>query len=61
MKACAGVHCLDAGGVPPEAAGIERVLAGLRDAIDDDDQLLSQACTVFDGLLTAFRKDAVST
>jgi hypothetical protein len=52
------VHCLDAGGVqPPEAAGVERVLAGMREAITDDDQLLQIAAGVFEGLLTAFAKE----
>ena len=42
------VHGLDAGGVqPPEAAGVERVLAGMRDAITNDDQLLLAAAGVF--------------
>lgn len=51
------VHYLDAGGVQPaEAVGVESVLAGLRDAITDDDQLLASACGVFDGLLAAFEK-----
>ncbi|MDP3424637.1 MAG: chromate resistance protein [Burkholderiaceae bacterium] len=49
------VHHLDAGGVqPPEAAGVEAVLAGLRSAIADDDDLLASACGVFDGLLSSF-------
>lgn len=49
------VHSLDVGGVqPPEAAGVERVLAGMREAIADDDQLLQVAAGVFEGLLTAF-------
>lgn len=53
------VHYLDVGGVqPPEAAGIESVLAGLRSAITDDGQLLATASTVFDGLLSAFQQDA---
>jgi len=53
------VHGLDAGGVlPPEAAGIERVLAGMRDAIADDDRLVQAAAAVFEGLLVAFEKDA---
>lgn len=53
------VHFLDVGGLqPPEAAGIECVLAGLCDAIADDDQLLQAACAVFDGLLQTFSKDA---
>jgi hypothetical protein len=51
------VHFLDAGGLqPPEAEGVERVLSGLREAMTNDDQLLTLASTVFDGLLTAFEK-----
>jgi len=51
------VHYLDVGGIqPPEASGIESVLAGLREAITDDDQLLTQASNVFNGLLTTFEK-----
>ena len=51
------VHYLDVGGVqPPEAAGVESVLAGLREAIPDDDQLLTSVSGIFDGLLTAFGK-----
>lgn len=50
------VHYLDVGGVqPPEAAGVESVLAGLRGAILDDDQLLGTASAVLDGLLAAFQ------
>jgi hypothetical protein len=53
------VHYLDAGGVqPPEASGVESVLAGLRDAIDDDDQLVKAANAVFDALLTSFESQA---
>lgn len=49
------VHFLDAGGVqPPEATGIEAVLAGLRATIADDDQLLQAASAVFDALLHQF-------
>lgn len=49
------VHYLDVGGVqPPEAAGIESVLNGLRESISNDDPLLMAASTVFDGLLTSF-------
>jgi hypothetical protein len=55
------VHYLDVGGIqPPEAAGVETVLAGLRDTISDDDQLLTTAGTVFDSLLVAFDKGANS-
>ena len=53
------VHGMDAGGVqPPEAAGIERVLAGMLEAIADDDHLLQAAAGVFEALLVAFEKDA---
>ena len=49
------VHYLDVGGVqPPEAAGVESVLNGLRENIANDDQLLLAASAVFDGLLTNF-------
>jgi hypothetical protein len=51
------VHFLDVGGVqPPEAVGIESVLAGLRDTINDDDQLLTVASSVFNSLLVTFEK-----
>jgi hypothetical protein len=52
------VHFLDVGGVePPEARGIERVLAGLRATLDDDDQLLRAASAVFDALLAGYEKE----
>ncbi len=55
------VHGLDAGGVrPPEADGVERVLAGLFEAIPDDDQLLLVAGGVFEGLFTAFQKETTT-
>lgn len=51
------VRFLDVGGVqPPEAIGIESALAGLRDTITDDDQLLALASSIFDGLLASFEK-----
>ncbi|WP_342620050.1 chromate resistance protein ChrB domain-containing protein [Rhodoferax sp. GW822-FHT02A01] len=51
------VHFLDVGGLqPPEAAGIESVLAGMRDSKESDDRLLQAACAVFDGLLQSFSK-----
>lgn len=50
------VHFLDVGGIQPaEAVGVESVLNGLRSSVDDDDALLKQAFTVFDGLYTAFQ------
>jgi len=52
------VHYLDVGGVqPPEAAGVEQILAGLRDTIATDDQLLALASGVFDGLAASFAKE----
>lgn len=55
------VHYLDVGGVqPPEAAGVESVLAGMREAILEDDQLLTAASSVLDGLLGSFEKDATA-
>ena len=51
------VHYLDVGGVqPPEAAGVESVLNGMRESIQNDDQLLNAASTVFDGLFFIFNK-----
>ncbi len=45
------VHYLDAGGMPvPEAAGLEAVLAGLREVHADDDALTQAAAQVFDAL-----------
>jgi hypothetical protein len=56
------VHFLDVGGIqPPEAGGVEGVLAGLRDTVQDDDQLLALACGVFDGLWAHFQKAAQPT
>ena len=52
------VHYLDVGGVQPaEAAGVEQILAGLRETISDDDQLLALASSVFDGLVASFSKE----
>lgn len=48
------VHYLDAGGIPvPEAAGLERVLSGLRELHADDDALAAAAAAVFDALYAA--------
>jgi hypothetical protein len=48
------VHYLDVGGIPaPEAAGLESVLAGLRELHADDNKLVSAAKTVFDALYAA--------
>ncbi len=54
QRLAAAVHYLDAGGIPaPEAAGLESVLAGLRELHADDDPLLAAAATVFDALVAA--------
>jgi hypothetical protein len=56
------IHFLDVGGIqPPEAAGIEQVLAGLRDTMSDDDHLLAAASSIFDGLLITYQKSKEST
>ncbi|MDZ7589538.1 MAG: chromate resistance protein [Rubrivivax sp.] len=48
------VHYLDAGGIPvAEAAGLENVLAGLRELHADDDALAAAAASVFDALYAA--------
>ncbi|MBL8352327.1 MAG: chromate resistance protein [Burkholderiaceae bacterium] len=48
------VHFLDIGGIPvPEAAGLEAVLAGLRELHADDDPLRLAAAAVFDALHAA--------
>jgi len=45
------IHYLDVGGVPvPEAAGVEALLRGARDALNDDDALLAHAVRLFDHL-----------
>jgi hypothetical protein len=55
------VHYLDIGGVqPPETTGVESILAGLREAIPDDDQLLAAASNVFDGLHSTFEKEVAA-
>ena len=52
------VHYLDVGGhQPPEAAGVECVLMGLRESHSDDDQQLLAASAVFDSLYTSYTKE----
>ncbi|NLR74136.1 chromate resistance protein ChrB domain-containing protein [Leeia aquatica] len=58
LRLAAVVHSLDAGGaMPPEAPGLEGILAGLRAQLTDDDALLAAASAVLDGLLTHFSQD----
>ncbi len=53
------VHHLDMGGVEPlDAAGIESVLAGLRDTFTSDDALVDAAIAVFDALHTHYRRES---
>ncbi len=52
------VHCLDAGGLPvAEAAGLERLLHGIKGRSADDDTLLDAAGQVFDDLYRAFQHE----
>jgi hypothetical protein len=45
------VHYLDVGGIPtPEAAGIEKILQGMRRRQLTDDQLFQESCKLFDFL-----------
>jgi len=53
-RIAAAVHYLDVGGIPaPEAAGLEAVLAGLRELHADDDALAAAAGAVFDAFYAA--------
>lgn len=55
----ATVHYLDVGGIPvPEAAGLESILAGLRELHADDDRFTDASIAVFDALyMSAGRPD----
>ncbi|OAI03021.1 hypothetical protein A1353_15325 [Methylomonas methanica] len=49
------VHYLDVGGIAvPEAAGLEALIAGMRQTWSDDDDLLSEAEKIFDAFYQAF-------
>jgi hypothetical protein len=53
------IHYLDVGGVPaPEAAGIEALLRGAREALTDDDALLAEACRLLDYLYAHYAAGA---
>jgi hypothetical protein len=53
------VHALDIGGEPvAEARGLEAVMAGARERIDDDDLLLAEMSTVLDSLYAHFSSEA---
>jgi hypothetical protein len=54
QRLAAAVHYLDAGGMPvPEAAGLELVLAGVREMHKKDDAFLAATLPVFDALYAA--------
>ncbi len=54
QRIASSVHYLDAGGIPvPDAAGLELVLAGMREMHADDDDLVAAAATVFDAMHAA--------
>lgn len=54
QRLAAAVRYLDVGGIPvAEAAGLESVLAGLRELHADDDALVAAAAAVFDALHAA--------
>lgn len=54
QRIATAVHYLDVGGIPvPEAAGLESVLAGVRELHVDDDALVVAAAAVFDALYAA--------
>ncbi|CAN7576422.1 chromate resistance protein [Trinickia sp. LjRoot230] len=53
------VHALDVGGpAAPEAVGFEAVMAGMRQRIENDDQLLEQMSPVLDALYSHFAASA---
>jgi hypothetical protein len=53
------IHYLDVGGVPvPEAAGLEALLRGARDALGDDDALLAKAGRLLDYLYAHYAAGA---
>lgn len=55
------VHYLDVGGLPePEAAGLETLLAGMRESLADDDALLAAALPIFDFLYAHYQQRAAS-
>jgi hypothetical protein len=51
------VHYMDVGGAAvPQAPGLEVALTGMRNHLQNDDQLLDAACAVFDSLRSAFEQ-----
>lgn len=59
QRLAAMVHQLDIGGEPvPEAVGFEAVLAGARERLDNDDELLAEMGAVLDSLYAHFERQA---
>jgi len=57
-RLAAVVHYLDAGGIPvAEAHGLELILKGMRERCKDDDQLLTEASTIFDDLYLTYTNE----
>ena len=53
------IHYLDTGGIPvPEAVGVEAMLRGARQLIDDDDNLLNEAAKLFQFLYVHYTASA---
>jgi len=53
------IHYLDVGGMSvPEAAGVEALLRGARNALSDDDELLAEAVKLFDYLYAHYAASA---
>lgn len=51
------VHYMDVGGAAvPQAPGLEVALTGMRNHLQNDDQLLDAACAVFDSLHSTFEQ-----
>ncbi len=54
------IHALDVGGIqPPEAQGVEAIIAGIKASSKSDDELLEKVSGVFDALIGAFTKEGV--
>jgi hypothetical protein len=56
-RVAAMVHALDVGGDPvPEAAGFEAIMAGMRQRVSGDDELLMEMSSALDALHTHFNE-----
>ncbi len=58
LRLAALVHYLDVGGIPvAEAHGLALILKGMRERCKDDDQLLTEASTIFDDLYHTYTQE----